>query len=352
MTVRWLLPVLALCACTAKHHRPLEEDWKEVRNTHARCFAVQWRDNERRILVFGPGGRTDTLSNVNLPVRTTRMAVLSTTHVPYLLALGSTDHLVGVAHGASVRDTNVTTRLADGRIVELLRGDRLDHEALLGARIDLLFDQPFGRSDLTSRVEGPRHVMITEYLEEHPLGRSEWIRAFGAILGQEAMADSIHASIVARYEAASRVIGSIGSRPSVFYGSAWQGRFHGASSHSLMAQLVRDAGGTYWSGSNGPNSNVTLDLEGFLAVADTLDHVGMALEMDHPPDALDLVGGERRIAAAPGIVRGGFYGNSGTSDLFGRALLEPDVMLSDLILILHPELPIDHRPTYFHRLDQ
>ena len=347
------MPAVLLYACTSGHQGPVLDEWRDVPNSHARCFTIQSRGQQKRILVFGPGGRTDTLSTIPVPAKAhARIATLSTTHVPYLMALGLGERVVGVAHRGAIREPFIANGLAKGLITDLVSGERLDREALMGLQPDLLFDQPFGRSDLMPRVEGPLQIMVTEYLEEHALGRAEWIRAFGAIMGREAQADSIYTSIETRYEVALQLLEGVRDRPTAFYGSAWDGRFHGASGKSYMAQLIRDAGGTYWMEGDGTPESVPLGLEAFLALADTLDHIGMAVSLDHPPDALDLVGGERRLIPAQSIAHGGFYGNSGTSDLFGRALLEPDVVLLDLIKVLHPERAQDHTPRYFHRIVQ
>jgi iron complex transport system substrate-binding protein len=347
------LTLLVFLACRTGPHDQHASTWVEVPNAHARCFAIQQRGEERRALVFGPGGRTDTLSIIPLSGRSVeRMATLSTTHVPYVLALGLGRTLVGVAHGRAIPDTAIARGLAQGTIQDLVRGEQLDREQLIALGPELLFDQPFGRSDLAPRVDGPLQVMVSEYLEEHPLGRAEWLRFFGAVLGVERQADSLFAEIALRYEAAKGMVDGVPDRPTVFYGSGWEGRFHAASGNSLMAMAIRDAGGDYWLPDSGSTENVALDVEAFLALADTIDHVGMAIALDGVPDALDLVGGDGRLARARSVAVGGFHGNSRTCDLFGRALLEPDVVLKDLIHLLHPErLPL-HQPVYFRRVGQ
>ena len=65
----------------------------------------------------------------------------------------------------------------------------------------------------------------------------------------------------------------------------------------------------------------------------------------------DVAGGESRIADLPALVgRRGFYANSAESDIFGQAVLEPDVQLRDLIDIFHPELNTGRKPVYFRRV--
>ena len=60
----------------------------------------------------------------------------------------------------------------------------------------------------------------------------------------------------------------------------------------------------------------------------------------------------RPVRPSRGVEQGGFYANSEAADVFGQALLEPDMVLLDLIKILHPERAQDHSPRYFHRIVQ
>lgn len=353
MRVSVVLGSMVLVACGPAALPAPETTWVDVPNAHARFFTIQKQGALERAVVFGPDGPGDTIAIIpfaNQPWE--RVAIMSTTHVPFITALGLTDRIVAAAHLKEVRDTSLLKRIAGQRVAELVNGERLDREQLMAQRPDVLFDQPFGRSDLAPQTEGIIAVQVTEYLEEHPLGRAEWIRFFGALLGKAELADQQFNAIVARYEQARQLVVGISSRPTVFFGSAWQGRFHGAAGNSYMVRALLDAGGAPWVRDPDGRENPPVDLEQMLSIADTIDHVGLVVALNSPPDARALMGGDERLAHLQGIARGGFYANSVTSDVFGQALLEPDVMLLDLIRILHPEHAQDHTPRYFHRIAQ
>ena len=346
------LTSLMLVACVRPSSPPASLGWQDIPNTHATGFLLQERDAERRALVFGPRGRSDTLAIIVVPERPPeRIAALSTTHIPFILALGAGDALVGAAYCDHVPDPRFQDLLTAGRVVELLRGERLDGERYISLAPDVLFDQVPGIAGSVPPMTGSLQVPVTEFLEHHPLGRAEWIRFFGALLGRQTLADSIHAEVVSRYHAVHDRVTGLDEGPLVFFGSAWGGRFHAAAGHSYMARLIRDAGARYFLADT-MGGSVTLDLESFIGLSDSLDHIGMVLSHPGIPDKVDLAQGDPRLLRLPALKEGGFYGNSERSDLFGRSLLEPDVLLTDLVHIFHPDRAPDHTPRYFHRLVQ
>jgi iron complex transport system substrate-binding protein len=353
--MKWsvLATAVILTACGPRSQHPTDNAWTDEANAHARFFRLQTRGGQHRALVFGPGGTDDTLAVIDLSATPwQRVAVMSTTHVPYISALGLTDHIVAAAYLDAVRDASLRQRILNGQVVELVTGERLDREQLMLLSPDALFDQPFGRADRAPRAEGVLTVPVTEYLEEHPLGRAEWIRFFGAVMGRKAQADSLFAAIEARYDEAAQRVDTVTTRPVVFFGSTWQGRFHAAAGNSYMVRTLRDAGGTPWAKDTMLRENPPVDIEGMMALADEVDHVGLVVALRSPPDARALMGGDERLAHARGVEQGGFYANSEASDVFGQALLEPEVVLLDLIKVLHPERAQDHTPRYFHRIVQ
>jgi iron complex transport system substrate-binding protein len=347
------LPFVALLAACGGHQAPNEPGgWRDLPNTHATRFRIQEREGGRRVIVFGTGGHGDTLAVIPVPKRTpSRIAVLSTTHIPYILALDAFDRLVGAAYMARIPDAQFNERVVTDKVAELVRGDRLDKERYIALNPDIVFDQVPGIARDAPKLQGALSVPVAEFLEQHPLGRAEWIRVFGALLGRSADADSIHATIVTRYERVRNRVAYIKERPLVFFGSAWGGHFHAAAGNSYMATFVRDAGARYFLSDTISGSH-PMDLESFLALTDSLDHVGMVIAHPGEPSATDLAQGDPRLIHLDALSKRGFYGNSIRSDLFGRALLEPDVLLADLVRIFHAEAGEGHSSHYFHPVAQ
>ncbi|MGV3637881.1 MAG: ABC transporter substrate-binding protein, partial [Flavobacteriales bacterium] len=193
-------------------------------------------------------------------------------------------------------------------------------------------------------------VNVTEYLEEHPLGRAEWLRFFGMLLGCEDRADSLFAAVAHRYTFLRGTRQHLPGEPTVLFGSHWEGRWFVPPGNSYMATLIHDAGGRYVYADSVAQGNIALPLERLLIQGDTVDHLGVLLAHAGPVAPAVLAGGDPRVQALRSLRRGAFFGNSATSDLFGQALLEPDVVLRDLRCIFHPGTCTGLAGTYFKAL--
>lgn len=223
-----------------------------------------------------------------------------------------------------------------------------DRERILLLAPDVLLTYPYGSTWNMAMPGAAPQVPIAEYLEPHPLGRAEWLRAFGLLLGEQHTADSIFQGIVQRYAAAKRKVPQDGGSPAVFFGSAWKGTWSVPAGNSYMAHLIADAGARYLFAARQGAGNLDLDLESVLQAGGEARYWGRILDQAEPVSAADVAGHDARILALPVFQgRGAFHANSAVDDLFGKAGLEPDAVLLDLIAIFHPGAAEGHEPVYF-----
>lgn len=362
-----LLLLLLIGGCDSLEKRSGAEGWKQEPMGYARFFQVWEQGSDRKLLTFGPGGTTDTTGVFVLiadslkeriphgavifrkPLR--RVALQSTTHASFITALGCTDAVVGGAHTSQLLDEALVDRVRSGELKEIGSADGVDRELLLMLAPEALFTYPYGSSDGSRSIGNVPEVPIAEYLEEHPLGRAEWLRAFGVLLGKEALADSLFADIVERYEMAAASIPVKGEKPSVFFGSSWKGTWSVPAGNSYMARLIGDAGGRYLFADRNSTGNIDIDLETVLHTGAKADRWGRIMYRKGPVSSADVAAGDTRILQLGAFQEHGcFYANSASSDLFGQAVLEPDVVLKDLIGIFHPGFSGGRKPVYFKPL--
>lgn len=353
--MRFLFPIAALLmtGCRPAATEMESEAWTERPCRYARCFQLLQRGEERRVIIFGSASRSDTLDVISIPASSTapplqRIGLLSTTHVPFIAALGMEDHVAAGAFIDRARNARITERLAMGKVLEVATADGIDRERLTQARVDAIFDYPFGRSQVRSTLPGARFIPVTEYLEEHPLGRAEWLRFFGALMGAEQLADSLFDAIEQRYGAEAGKNAADGSGPVVFFGSAWQGQWHVPPGNSYMAHLIHDAGGRYAFADRSGDANIGLDLETVSAAARKADRFGVILAHGGAVTRLDMTG-DARLAELPVLRKGAFYLDSERSDVFGMALLEPDALLRELACVLRSDTCSCNRHAYVFR---
>ena len=360
----WLVAVAVTGCGVAPHTAATWAGWTQEPMQYARYFQLWRKGDMQMLLTFGPGGNTDTTGiivrggnredslappgAVHLHGTLRRVALVSTTHASFISALGQAKDVVGCAYTDRLRDTAVVALAKAGHVEEIGAADGVDREKLLLLAPDALFTYPYGTKDQGRTLGQVPVVPVSEYLEEHPLGRAEWLRAFGMLFGLETRADSLFSGIVDRYTAALASVPTGADRPAVFFGSAWKGIWSVPSGKSYMAQLINDAGGRYLFADSIRKGNIDLGLETVLHTGAEAAYWGRSLDLREPVTAADVAGGDSRVMALPAFRNGGaFYASSAESDLFGQAGLEPAVVLRDLIGILHPQSATERRPVYF-----
>lgn len=336
--------------------------WVRTPLEHARFFQLWQRGNDRALLTFGPGGDGDTTGifvvggaaqsrwrgAVFFGAPLARVAVTSTTHASFLSALGKADAVAGCAYLDRLRDPHVAALAREGRVQEIAAAEGLDRERVLVLAPQALFTYPYGAEARAGSFGTMAMVPVSEYLEEHPLGRAEWIKAFGVLFGLEGRADSLFGAITARYRLAVAGVPDALPRPEVFFGSSWKGSWSVPAGNSYMATLIQDAKGNYLFAGRHAGGNIDLDLEAVLQQGGRAQRWGRILDQHAPVTKRDVAGEDGRVLGLPVFQGGGcFYANSAESDLFGQASLEPEVVLLDLIGIFHPELRGGRQPVYF-----
>jgi iron complex transport system substrate-binding protein len=354
-----ILFCLLLLSCGERVAEDPASGWQQMPNAYARSFQFIQRNDQRLLLLLGPGGRTEAILQVAGAAEpgaiqvgaVGRLVAGSTTHLPFIKALGRGDAVVGVAYADRIQDTYFRSRISNGSVIDVGIADGLDAELLLSLRPQFVTIHPFGSSASAQRSGLPL-LPITEYLEEHPLGRAEWIKVFGALLDREAEADSIFTAIEQRYMQLASTASAMPNKPRVFFGSAWQGQWYAPGPESYMAMLIRDAGGDYVFAGRQGVGNITLDLESVVHKVRAADHFGMVVAVEGEVGPLVLAAGDSRLAELDAVRRGGFHANSAASDIFGSALLEPDVLLQDLFALFHPESSTGSSGRYFRRVAQ
>jgi len=360
----WAFLPLLLPGCATQEGNDSWTGWVPVPVHAAEHFQLWQRDAHRMLVTFGPGGTTDTTGlfilgpdvpdgplphgAVQLGPALERVALMSTTHASFMSALGRASAVVGCAYTDRLRDTAVSKLATEGLLMEIADAVGPDRERILLLAPDALLTYPYGSTWNRAMPGAAPQVPIAEYLEPHPLGRAEWLRAFGLLLNEQHAADSIYQGIVQRYVAAKARVPKDGGSPAVFFGSAWKGTWSVPAGNSYMAHLIADAGGGYLFAARQAHGNLDIDLESVLQAGGKARYWGRILDQAEPVSAADVAGHDARVLALPVFQeRGGFHANSAVDDLFGKAGLEPDAVLLDLIAIFHPGAAAGHVPVYF-----
>ena len=124
---------------------------------------------------------------------------------------------------------------------------------------------------------------------------------------------------------------------------------------SYPSQLLEDAGANYLWGDNESRRSLSLDFEAVYEIAHNAD---FWITMRNEWRSIDNVVAEDERYGQFKAVRTGnvFNANArlnanGGNDYWETGLIEPEVLLADIIKILHPDLLADHQLKYYRKLD-
>jgi iron complex transport system substrate-binding protein len=349
----WCCAVLTSCAPGPADERLFEEIILQPR--YAKGFDVRKKGENYQVVFYSPGdpGKPHPVE-VSIPYN--RIACGSTTHLGLFASIGQLARIKATAYAHLVKDPEITKFIDHGLIANLSSSDDLDKEILFSVKPDLLLTVPF--SPVNPELLGQSGITclpISEYLEEDPLGRAEWIRLIGFLCGQMETGDTVFKTIETNYLALRNEITiKTGEKPepSVVFLSHEGGEWFAPPSNSAISRIIDDAGARYFFNNIQANSNIRLSAEELISQRNDIDWWG-ALIYSGPPVSRKMI--EQNLPDVEALQRIGedhlFYCNSAQSDYFGRAMLEPDVLLAELTAIFHPEIRTVTHPAYFHRAE-
>jgi len=284
---------------------------------------------------------------VTVPI--TSLFALSPTHLSLLVDLGRVDVLTGIARRDIVTSPETEARFTTGAIVEFARvGLMVDVERVIGARPSVVMAGGAPNATLSAvRSAGVPVVANTEWLEPTALGRAEWLKYMALFLNEEHAAQEMYSLMKTRYRALSAraTTQPEQARPLVMTGRSTRGTFVIAGGRSYVASLIRDAGGRYAWADNTAAGTASVDLEAQMqraAQADVWINGGgwssRAAMLEDEPRYAEFKAFrqgqvwvyERRMTPAEG------------NDYWSRGITHPDLVLADLVKILHPALQPDH----------
>lgn len=285
-----------------------------------------------------------------------RIVAMSSTHIAMLDVIGETARVVGVSGMDFISNDAVRSRRDS--IGDVGYDGNVNYELLLSLQPDIiLLYGTNGASGMEPKLEelGIPYVYIGEYLEDSALGKAEWIVAVAEIVGKRDEGIKAFSAIPERYNAIrEKAVNCLkhSSRPKVMinlpYGDSW----FMAPTGSYLVRLIEDAGGDYIYKKNNSNESRPIDLEeAFMLVSasDKWINVGQTRSLD------ELRKNYPKFAATKPVLSGEVYNTTGrvaangANDYWERGVVEPDVVLRDMVMIFHPELA-DSDLVYYEKL--
>lgn len=294
---------------------------------------------------------------VQLPI--SKIVVTSTTHIPHLDLLESSEKLIGFPQ-TNLISSQKTRKLIDlGKVTDLGNGPSANPELVIDLQPDWMMISTLGEDlrylDLFAHAKIPT-IINGEYVEQNPLGRAEWIKFTGILLGKYEEAVAAFEKIEKAYQDAEKLTQNLteSAKPKVLSGVMYQDIWYAPGADSWGARILENAGGSYIFADQSGEGSLQLNYEFVLDNGlDTDFWIGSADFAD-----LKAMGNsEARYQAFTPWKTGEVYtytakkGATGGLEYFELGYVRPDLILKDLIKILHPELLPGYELYFYQKLN-
>jgi iron complex transport system substrate-binding protein len=292
---------------------------------------------------------------ITVPVR--NMALLHASYISYFRVLDATEHIKAISEVKYVYDDSIYNAGVSNQLPQLGYGETLDKELLLSLDLDLLItvgwpNAPNKNLEMFKSL-GLTTLVFSEWQETSLLGRAEWLKVVGALTGRNEKAKAHFDRLANSYDSLKRLTKYVGTRPKVLCNLPYKGSWFVPGGNSYMSHLFEDASAHYLWDDDGGTGGLQLDFETVFVAGSDADfwiNPGGASVMQ------DIYDQDERLAEFAPVRNGNVFNcNKKTArglanDYWESGIVHPELILADLIHILHPEVLPDHQSVYFKRI--
>lgn len=338
--------------------------------SYAEGFSIYYFDDYKEIIVYSPwvkgtvyaryflvdNAKTKTPDDgikVQVPLET--LAATSVTHFEFLKLLGQINTVTGVCSPSFIYNQEIKNRVGAGKIADLGDAFSINVEKTLQLKPRAVMMSGYNQNDpYAQRVSqaGIPVVFNNEWMETSLLARAEWIKFVGAFYNKEALADSIFSEIDKNYNDIKAKAAGVKSKPNILTGSNFRGTWYMPGGRSFMGRLYADAGADYYFANDTTSGSLPLNVE---MVLKNFAYTDVWLNCSFNTKT-ELVKADIKHAFFNPVKKDRVYNfnkrmlPSTANDFWESAVARPDVLLSDIIAILHPELLPGYELVYAQKL--
>ena len=287
-----------------------------------------------------------------------RIIAMSSSHSAMLEAIECSDRVVGLSGCRFISSPAIVKGVEEGKIVEVGYDSAFDFERIVSLNADmvLLYGVAGEAKAMTNKFDelAIPYIYIGDYLENSPLGKAEWVVAISYLCGEGDRGKAFFAGVEERYNALRNKQYCSAYKPRVMLNLPYRDTWFMPSNGSYMVRLIEDAGGEYVLTENGKqktgnddkiaNTSKPISLEEALLLASSAD---FWLNLGQINSLAELQAEAPRFMGVDAVKFGRIYNNtkrtnpSRGSDFWESGTVRPDIILADLVKILHYEAPTD-----------
>ena len=369
-----MLFIISSCSNRSKSRLNNDENvsFERINLRYAKGFTIEKKDNYKFITIKNPWqGAEDVeykyaLVNKNernpklpgnykiiiTPIK--RIVCLSTTHIAFINVLEETESIVAVSGIDYVNNSKIRKRIDNNKVLDVGYDSNLNYELIISLEPDLVITYGVGGhvAGYNQKLNdlGIQTIIIAEYLEDDPLGKLEWIKLIASFYDKEEQANEYFNRAMREYNKLLILTEQIDNKPKVLFGLPWKDAWFVPGGKSFLAKMANDAGGDYIWKTNESRESLPFGIESVFAKASDAEIWINTGSINEKSDILKI---DERFKSFEPFNKGKIYNNNlrinqfGGNDYWETGLVEPHVVLKDMIKIFHPDILPNHQLVYY-----
>ena len=293
-------------------------------------------------------------NTIQVPINS--IVATSTTHIPSLEMLGVENSLVGFPNLKYISSDKVRKRIEANKIKELGNNQALNIEAVLDISPSVIMGYGIDNNNPgldNLQKSGLKVILNGDWNEQTPLGKAEWIKLFGALYGKEKQAENIFATIEKEYKATLLLAKKAKFKPTVIAGAMYENIWYMPQGDSWGSLFLKDAQANYLYSNTKGSGSLALPFETVFEKGkeaqfwiqgqfSTLKEIEIANKHYTQFNAFKT----KNVYSF-----GSKKGKTGGVLYYELAPNRPDLVLKDLVKILHPELLPNYTLYFFEKIN-
>jgi iron complex transport system substrate-binding protein len=349
---------------------------RSINNEYSERFIIEPYDGYSKLTVLNPwqGAEeeyfdyyiADRLSALPAGVKKSKIILrnpqkivcTSTTHISMLDTLGGINLIKAVSGSDFVYNKELRKAIDDGHVKDIGYENGYNTELIYSLDPDLVLVYGVGSEsahDFNRLADmGIPVVFIADYLESHPLARTEWIKVYGEFLDKKEQAGELFTSVRDEYNAVlEKISGVRPDGPRVLLGLPFKDKWFVSPGNSYISRLIEDAGGRYLWADKRSDEAIPMSLEAVCLEAMKAD---IWLNPGNARSINNIRMLDHRLADLPVSSEGYVFNNikrinaRGGNDYWESGTVNPHILLKDIASILHPGLFPDYELFYYTEL--
>lgn len=319
--------------------------WKAGTMLHRYILIPKGKEGDKTVAMLAKRRSTGarcTTDTVRTPVESN--LVFTAPHCQLLTELGCQNAITGVCDKDYINIPDIKSRAqADAKVAHPIMdcGSSMqpDIERIIALHPEALLISPFENSGGYGKLDKLRIPVIetADYMETSPLGRAEWIKLYGLLLGSS-KADSLFSAIEKEYlqlkaEAAKLPLGlSILTERKT--GNVW----YVPGGKSTMGILLRDAHARYIFADDTHSGSLSMSPEQIIAKGNQVDVWTFKYFGGNALTKQDLLAEYQGYQALKAFQTGTVYETDTSCEpYFELTSFHPEILLREFIVLSHPE---------------